>query len=168
MTAVVVGLGGNLGEPAKSLQQALETLRQQPEISRLRCSSLVRSAPLGDKPQPDYCNAVAQFECELPPSALLNLLQSIEDAAGRERQGERWSSRTLDLDILAYGDAVIDTDALTVPHSQVTQRSFVVQPWLEIDPDARLATGERLAELPVAAEAGLEPWTDATANSRII
>ncbi len=168
MTLVVIGLGANLGDPKHNLTEALSVLQAHPQIAELECSTLVRSAPLGDKAQPAYCNAVARFRCGLAAEALLLLLQSLENRFGRVRGAERWASRTLDLDILAYGDAVIRTAELTVPHPEITRRPFVVQPWLEVDPEARLATGERLAELPVAVQAGIAPWDDAASNSRII
>ncbi len=168
MTLVVVGLGANLGDPQRNLNAALTALQEHPQVAELQCSSLVRSAPLGGKEQPAYCNAVARFQCALSAEELLQLLQTLERRAGRVSGEERWASRPLDLDILAYGDAVIRTRDLCVPHPEITRRPFVVQPWLEIDPDACLATGERLSELPAATEAGLEVWDDAVLNSRII
>ncbi len=168
MTPVVVGLGANLDDPERNVGDALAALRAHPAISGLRCSVLVRSRPLGDKPQPDYCNAVALFHCSLSARALLAFLQELEIAAGRMPQAERWASRPLDLDLLAFGDAIIDEPDLIVPHPQITQRNFVVQPWLELDPQAVLATGEVLANLPAATEPGLVAWTDTETISRII
>lgn len=168
MTVVVVGLGANLGDPAENLNSALAALRGNPKISQLTSSSLVRSQPLGGKAQPAYCNAVARFQWSGAAMELLRLLQGLEKEAGRERGAERWASRPLDLDILAFGDSIIEDVDLSIPHPQICQRSFVVQPWLEIDPNAQLATGEKLADLPAAYEAGLSPWVEIAANSRII
>lgn len=102
---------------------------------------------MGPADQPDYVNAVAQLQTALEAHALLDVLQTIEQQQGRVRHGERWGPRTLDLDLLAYGDAVIDTARLQVPHPGVAERVFVVLPWLELDPDFSIPGLAPLPEL---------------------
>ena len=135
MTDVVawIGLGSNLDNPVRQVNTALAALDDLPK-SRLRaCSGLYRSAPMGPQDQPDYINAVAALDTALSAPALLEALQGIEQAHARVR-GRHWGPRTLDLDILLYGDAVIDSPTLSVPHPGLATRNFVLAPLAEIAP----------------------------------
>ena len=124
-----------------------------PGLQQLKLSSLYQSKPHGPQDQPDYTNAVAGFVTDLDPVALLDRLQSIENTHGRVRNGAQWSARTLDLDILLYGDRVIKSARLTVPHPWMTRREFVVVPLLEIAPDIKLPDGPLISsyldQLPI-------------------
>ena len=132
-TLVYVGLGANLGEREAALRKALATLGQYPGTRVLRVSPLYGSAPV-DAGGPDYLNAVAEVATTLTPEALLQALQAIEQSAGRERP-YRNAPRTLDLDILWFGDQVIDTPALTVPHPRMAERAFVLRPLADLVPE---------------------------------
>ena len=128
-----VGLGANLGEREAALRQALAALGQCPGTRVLRVSPLYGSAPV-DAGGPDYLNAVAEVATTLAPEALLQALQAIEQSAGRERP-YRNAPRTLDLDILWFGDQVIDTPELTVPHPRMAERAFVLRPLADLAPE---------------------------------
>lgn len=130
-----VGLGSNLEQPLQQVRSALDELAGIPDTRLLAASSLYRSAPLGPADQPSYINAVACLETQLTAAALLDALQTIETAHGRVRTGARWGPRTLDLDILLYGDQRIDTPRLRVPHPGLAERNFVLYPLAEIVPD---------------------------------
>ena len=151
MLKAYVALGANLGEPALQIEAALDRLAQLPQTRLLARSRLYRSAPLGPADQPDYCNAAAALETGLSPHALLDHLQAIEQEAGRVR-GERWGARHLDLDLLLHGDARIDDERLTLPHPELANRVFVLQPLAEIAPTLELPghgpIRARLAALP--------------------
>jgi len=127
-----IGLGANLGDAQAAVREALAALGTLPGTREVARSSLWRSAPV-DAAGPDFINAVAALDTTLAPGPLLAELQRIEQAAGRERP-YRNAPRTLDLDLLLYGDARIDTPSLTVPHPRLTQRAFVLRPLAEIDP----------------------------------
>jgi 2-amino-4-hydroxy-6-hydroxymethyldihydropteridine diphosphokinase len=128
-----LGVGANLGDPRAAVRKAIEDLAQLPGTVTVAVSSLYRSAPL-DADGPDYVNAVVQVRTELSPDALLAALQAIEQQAGRERP-YRNAPRTLDLDILLYGEHRVDRDDLQIPHPRMWQRAFVVLPLAEIAPD---------------------------------
>jgi 2-amino-4-hydroxy-6-hydroxymethyldihydropteridine diphosphokinase len=127
-----VGLGANLGDTRATLAAALRELAALPGCSGLRASSIWRTAPV-DSSGPDYLNAVAVLQTTLAPPDLLDALQAIEQRHGRERPYIN-APRTLDLDLLLHGDAVIDTPRLTLPHPRLHQRAFVLQPLLELAP----------------------------------
>ncbi len=129
-----IGLGSNLGESVEQLRMALTDIEQLPGTRMLSCSSLYRSAPVGFLDQPDFVNAVAKVETNLTPQALLDALLQIEQHYGRERAFHN-APRTLDLDVLLYGDLQIHEHGLTVPHPQMHLRAFVLLPLLEIQPD---------------------------------
>ena len=132
MATAYVGLGANLGDPARALRQAIEAVAQLPGTALARRSSFYRTAPV-DAGGPDYLNAVIEIDTALPPHELLAALQSIEAGAGRERP-YRNAPRTLDLDLLVYGTETIDTPTLTVPHPRMVERAFVLVPLAEIAP----------------------------------
>ncbi|SDZ97220.1 2-amino-4-hydroxy-6-hydroxymethyldihydropteridine diphosphokinase [Microbulbifer marinus] len=146
MQRVYIGLGSNLAEPEKQLRSALEAMDTIPATRLLRSSSFYRSAPVGPGEQPDYINAVAELETELAPLALLDRLQAIEAAHGRERS-IRWGARTLDLDILLFGREQIDVPRLQVPHPRMAERNFVLLPLAELEPELQLPSGESIQAL---------------------
>ena len=129
-----VALGANLGDAAATLRDALHRLDHTPGIRLLKASSLYRTAPI-DSSGPDYLNAVAEVDTQLTAPTLLAALQAIEHTHGRERP-YRNAPRTLDLDLLRYGSATIDSPMLTVPHPRMIQRAFVLVPLAEIAPHA--------------------------------
>lgn len=130
-----IGLGSNLDQPVRQIKQARSAIRQLPRTLETGFSSLYKSNSMGLKEQPDYFNAVMAIETELPPLTLLDELQAIELSQGRVRAGDRWGARTLDLDLLLYGEAVIDDERLVVPHYGISDRSFVLYPLQEISPE---------------------------------
>jgi len=132
---VVIALGSNLGDRKETLDSAVDALNQI--ISVTKVSSYIETDPIGGPEQPDYLNAVLIGESDLEPTDLLMKMQAIELAAGRERL-ERWGARTLDLDLIVAGDLVMDTELLTLPHPRAHERRFVLDPWLEVDPQAIL------------------------------
>jgi 2-amino-4-hydroxy-6-hydroxymethyldihydropteridine diphosphokinase len=129
-----IGLGANLNDPAAQVEYALAELDRLPGTRLLSHSSLYASAPVGYVDQPDFINAVAQVETTLAPRALLAALLDIEHRHGRERSF-RNAPRTLDLDLLLYGDAHFHEEGLTLPHPRMHERGFVLLPLLEIAPD---------------------------------
>ena len=152
MVRAFVGLGSNLNEPVMQISRALEELAQIPQSEFIATSSLYRSEPLGDSDQPDYINAVVALDTELSAIALLDHLQRIEDAHQRQRGEERWIARTLDLDILLYGNQVIDSERLVIPHYHMQQRNFVLVPLLEIAPELELPDGTTVTKMPLATD----------------
>ncbi|TKA88644.1 2-amino-4-hydroxy-6-hydroxymethyldihydropteridine diphosphokinase [Guyparkeria sp. SB14A] len=139
-----IGLGANLGDPVDQIERAVEAIDSLPLCQVRAVSGLYANPPIGPQDQPDYVNAVAEIETALAPEALLRALKGLESAAGRSYT-RHWGERMLDLDILAFGDRRIDTAELTVPHPEIARRHFVLAPWLEIRPDARLPDGTALA-----------------------
>ena len=135
MSVAFVGLGANLGEPRRQVREACLELDGIPHTRLVKASSLYRSAPVGYAEQPEFVNAVAQLETGLPAERLLAELQAIEQRHGRQRSFA-YAPRTLDLDLLLHGNAVIETPGLTVPHPRMHERAFVLMPLLEIAPEA--------------------------------
>lgn len=155
MSEAFIGLGANLGEAEATLRAAVAGLRALPGCTLTGLSSLYRSAPVGPAGQDDYLNAVARLDTSLPPHELLRALQGIENAHGRVRE-VRWGPRTLDLDLLLYGNDCVATADLSVPHPELSRRNFVLVPLLEIAPGARLPDGGALTGLAAAGDtAGL-------------
>ena len=151
MERVYIGLGSNLAEPRQQLHSALQAIAALPHSQLLGVSSFYLSDPLGPADQPRYVNAVAALDTELSPLSLLDALQTIELEQGRTRKAERWGPRTLDLDILLFGDQLIDEPRLKVPHYHMQERAFVLYPLAELAPaDLRLADGRTLADLLAA------------------
>ncbi len=144
---VYVGVGTNLGDRWATLALAARGLRGEPTVSLLRASRVWDAAPLGP-PQPRYLNAVLELEALGTAPALLRVLEKIERAAGRRRTGIRWSARTLDLDLLLFGDEVIRTPRLVVPHPGLVTRRFVLAPLAELCPERVVpGTGRTVAQL---------------------
>ncbi|MCV9880267.1 2-amino-4-hydroxy-6-hydroxymethyldihydropteridine diphosphokinase [Brenneria izbisi] len=161
MTRVFVALGSNLAQPLQQVRAALTALDNVPLTHISKCSSFYRSRPLGPQDQPDYLNAVVALETDLSAEQLLDHTQAIELEQGRERKAHRWGPRTLDLDILLFGDAVIDTARLTVPHYDMKNREFMLYPLAEIAPDLVFPDGESLAHRLVRVDRnGLTHWHD--------
>jgi len=133
-----IGLGSNLEDPRSQLQRAFAELDGLPETRLVAHSSLYRSAPLGYPDQPEFVNAVAKVATALTPQALLQALLQIEHEHGRERTF-RNAPRTLDLDVLLYDDTQLHEHGLTIPHPQMHLRAFILQPLLEIAPDAAIS-----------------------------
>jgi len=128
-----IGLGSNLSDPKKQLQMATQAIRLIPDTQMTKVSGIYKTSPMGSSDQDDYLNAVIELETDLDAKPLLDHLQQIENDMGRKRQGERWQARTIDLDILLYGNEVIDTDELVVPHPGMHERAFVLYPLQELD-----------------------------------
>lgn len=146
MTRIYLGLGANLGDPQATLRDAVSALKQHPELRNLRCSSFYGSKPMGPTDQPDYVNAVVAADTLLTPAALLQLAHRIEQQFGRQRQ-RRWGERTLDIDILLYGDDTIAEAQLHIPHLGLCQRDFVLVPLLELEPTLCLPDGRALTQI---------------------
>ena len=148
-----IGLGSNLADPVQQVLTALDELRATPGMRLLAHSSLYRNAPMGPPDQPDYVNAVACVETSLLPEALLDALLAIEQRHGRVRDGERWGPRTLDLDLLLFGEDVIASERLVVPHPGMPERPFVLLPLQQIAPDLQIPGMGSLAALCARCEA---------------
>jgi 2-amino-4-hydroxy-6-hydroxymethyldihydropteridine diphosphokinase len=140
-----IGLGANLNDPAAQVEYALAELDRLPGTRLLTRSSLYASAPVGYVDQPDFINAVAQVDTSLAPRALLAALLDIEHRHGRERSF-RNAPRTLDLDLLLYGNAHFHEEGLTLPHPRMSERAFVLLPLLEIAPDTVIPGYGRAAD----------------------
>jgi len=134
--AVYVALGSNIGDSTTIVEQAIEALNHITGCELRGRSSLYRSAAVSDIPQDDYINAVVSLDVALQPLALLLELQAIEHAYYRNRdEAQRWAPRTLDLDIILFGDRRVDDSHLVIPHPEFVNRRFVLEPMLEIDGD---------------------------------
>jgi 2-amino-4-hydroxy-6-hydroxymethyldihydropteridine diphosphokinase len=133
-----IGIGSNLDNPVAQVQEAIEELGAIPDSILIARSSLYSSKPMGSAAQPDYANAVVAVDTVLSPQALLQALLAIERRQGRVRTGEKWGPRILDLDLLLYGNRVIATAELTVPHPGLHERDFVLVPLEEIAGDINI------------------------------
>jgi 2-amino-4-hydroxy-6-hydroxymethyldihydropteridine diphosphokinase len=164
---VVLALGSNLGDRLATLQGGLDALLGPPGpgssgltssglgssgLALVALSPVYETVPVGGPPQPEYLNAVLIAETTLPATALLRRGQAVEAAFGRVRE-EVWGPRTLDVDVIVYGDVVSDDPELTLPHPRAWERAFVLAPWLDADPDAEIPGQGRVAELLAAAVA---------------
>lgn len=154
-----IGLGANLGDPAATLRSAFDALAALPATALVAASPLYRSAAWGREDQPAFVNAVARLRTALAPDALLEALLRIETAHGRVRADDpalRWGPRLLDLDLLLYGDACIDTPRLRVPHPHLHQRAFALRPLLDVWPDASIpGIGPARGLLPAIDDGGV-------------
>jgi len=147
VTLAFIALGSNLAEPLSQVNNALAALARIPHSRIVATSSFYRTPPLGPQDQPDYLNAAVALETTLCAEALLDNTQRIELEQGRVRKAERWGPRTLDLDIMLFGDATINTERLTVPHYDMKNRAFMLLPLSEIAPALRFPDGEHLADV---------------------
>jgi len=159
MITVFIAVGSNLSDPVGQAQNAIEALKSLPSSEFIQSSMLYSSTPMGPQDQPDYINAVVEIKTKLTPLELLDCTQAIELEQGRVRKEERWGPRTLDLDIILYGNEVIDSERLVVPHYGMKEREFVLYPLAEIAPNLTLPCGSRLEDLlKVVNKNGLNIW----------
>lgn len=147
MTRVYIAVGSNLASPLDQVNAAIAALGEIPETKIASVSSFYRTPPLGPQDQPDYLNAAVALDTELPPEILLDNTQRIELQQGRIRKEERWGPRTLDLDIMLFGNEVINTPRLTVPHYDMQNRGFMLWPLFEIAPELRFPDGPALRDV---------------------
>ena len=147
MTLAYIALGSNLASPLEQVNAAINAIREIPESRIVALSSFYRTPPLGPQDQPDYLNAAVALETTLEPDALLDHTQRIELQQGRVRKAERWGPRTLDLDIMLFGDRIIRSERLTVPHYDMKNRGFMLWPLFEIAPDLHFPDGLSLHHL---------------------
>jgi 2-amino-4-hydroxy-6-hydroxymethyldihydropteridine diphosphokinase len=139
-------MGSNLGEREENVRRALALVER--DLGALRSSALYETDPVGVTDQPKFVNAVAELRTETPPRELLECLLTIERELGRDRSSERrWGPRVIDLDVLLYGDEVIDEPGLTVPHPRLAERRFALEPLHELAPDLVLPDGRRVRDL---------------------
>lgn len=162
---VYIGLGANLGDPARQFRRALAQLQGDGAVRVLRCSSCYRTEPWGRSDQPAFVNAVAEVETALEPGALVEALLASERALGRERDGERWGPRLIDLDLLLYREREVAQPGCRVPHPRLVERAFVLVPLAELAPDAQVpghgSVTHCLQRLPAPALAGVRRAVDA-------
>jgi 2-amino-4-hydroxy-6-hydroxymethyldihydropteridine diphosphokinase len=169
MIRVYIALGSNLAQPLQQVNTALEALAHIPRTQLILCSSFYRTKPLGPQNQPDFLNAVVALDTLLPAEQLLDETQAIERNQGRVRKDQRWGPRTLDLDIMLYGDRVINTDRLTVPHYGLKEREFMLYPLAEIAPELVFPDGESLSYcLKQVPSNGMELWHQQPGIPRIL
>ncbi|MBW1254818.1 2-amino-4-hydroxy-6-hydroxymethyldihydropteridine diphosphokinase [Pantoea allii] len=159
MTRVYLALGSNLADPLHQIDAALSALDALPDTQRVATSAFYRTPPYGPPDQPDYLNAAVALDTALSAEALLDQTQRIEQEHGRVRKAERWGPRTLDIDIMLFGTASLNSDRLTVPHYDLLNRAFMLVPLLEIAPDLSLPDGRSLK--PILAQldrSSIRPW----------
>ncbi|MBI3776810.1 MAG: 2-amino-4-hydroxy-6-hydroxymethyldihydropteridine diphosphokinase [Gammaproteobacteria bacterium] len=161
-----IGLGSNLADPVQQVARALDELASIPQSQLVARSRLYRSAPLGPPDQPDYINAVAVIDTALAAKKLLHQLQQLESMHGRVRDGERWGPRTLDLDLLLYGDEISSDDELTLPHPGAHERIFVLAPLWAIAPAAVIPGKGRVVDLLEACQSQHIEVVDSSAPAR--
>lgn len=154
-TVTYIGLGSNLGDSQQILAEAFQSLA---DLGEVKASKLYQSPPMGPQDQPHYFNAVVQLITDLEPLALLDQLQKIENDSGRVRL-RRWGERTLDLDLLLYGEEKIQNDRLTVPHIGILERDFVLVPLLDLDTALNI-NGQNIKDLTLLKQTTLTVLTD--------
>jgi 2-amino-4-hydroxy-6-hydroxymethyldihydropteridine diphosphokinase len=140
----VISLGANIGNPKEQITLAIAMLREATDV--LAVSTLHETQPVGGPDQPNFLNAICIAESDLPAADLLSVLHGIEKTLGRERL-ERWGPRTIDLDLIQYGSILSSAQELELPHPRAHERRFVLEPWIEIEPDAILLTHGKVSEL---------------------
>ena len=153
---IYVGVGSNLHDPLEQATQAIQELSAHRHLRNLIASPLYQSKPVGPQDQPDYINAVVRIETQLGPHDVLDLLQALEQGHGRIRK-RHWGERSLDLDLLLYGNAFIRTPRLTVPHTYMLERGFVLYPLADINPELLLPNGKPLKSYLDSVEFDLTP-----------
>jgi len=146
MTAVYLGLGSNQNNPYQQISTAIRALNKLPDSHIVKTSSIYTSKPVGPQDQPDYLNAAVLLETGLPAHELLPALQSIENRQGRERT-RRWGPRTIDLDILLFGEQILKSNDLVVPHPEMHRRGFVLVPLAELTPHLQIPGHGRVDQL---------------------
>ncbi len=135
MTRAYVGLGANLGDREATIRRALDLLGRQPGVAVVAVSTLRETEPVGVVDQPRFLNGAAAVETDLPPRTLLDRLLAVERTLGRRREGPPQGPRTIDLDLLVYGDLELEEPGLTVPHPRLHERRFALEPLCELAPD---------------------------------
>jgi 2-amino-4-hydroxy-6-hydroxymethyldihydropteridine diphosphokinase len=130
-----IGLGSNLGDKRQNIEKAIELLNETPKVKVCRVSNFYETAPVGYEAQPDFLNAAAKVETTLTPQEFLEVCQDIEGRLKRVKS-IRWGPRTIDIDILIYGDLILKTEDLTIPHPEMHKREFVLKPLSDIAPEA--------------------------------
>lgn len=130
-----IGIGSNLNDPLQQVNNAIEKISNLDKFNDLKVSSLYESLPMGPQDQNNYINCVVMFRSGESPEDILLLLKDIESLMGREKSHVRWSERIIDLDIILYGDLIYHSETLSIPHKNVSERAFVLQPLLDINPD---------------------------------
>jgi 2-amino-4-hydroxy-6-hydroxymethyldihydropteridine diphosphokinase len=147
MSVAYIGLGSNLGDRAATIRKALDRLAARPRIELLAVSSLRETDPVGFEDQPRFLNGAAALRTELGPRDLLDRMLEIERGLGRVREGARYGPRTIDLDLLLYGDAVVDEPGLEIPHPRLAERVFVLEPLVELNPNLEVPGQGRVQAL---------------------
>ena len=142
-----VALGSNLEDPVQQVLRAFDALGDLPRTRLVLRSSLYRSAPLGPVAQPDFVNAVAGVLTQLEAQELLHELKALENRLGRATPAVRWGPRLIDLDLLAHGNSRIASESITVPHSGIAERAFVLVPWAEVCPSLEVPGVGRVGAL---------------------
>ncbi|AIR60821.1 2-amino-4-hydroxy-6-hydroxymethyldihydropteridine diphosphokinase [Enterobacter sp. Ap-916] len=159
MTLAYIALGSNQASPLEQVSSALDALAAIPQSRMVATSSFYRTPPLGPQDQPDYLNAAVVLDTDLSAEALLDHTQRIELEHGRVRKAERWGPRTLDLDLMLFGDEVMHTERLTVPHYDMKNRAFMLVPLLEIAPECRFPDGQSVAAILASlSQEGITRW----------
>jgi 2-amino-4-hydroxy-6-hydroxymethyldihydropteridine diphosphokinase len=158
VTRAFLSLGSNVGDRSAHLERALEALARTPRVRVVAVSRVYETSPVGGPPQDDYLNAVVAIEVTINPEGLLQLAQGLERDAARVR-AERWGPRTLDVDILLYGDMTIDTPELTIPHPRMWERGFVLAPLRDVAPEL-VPPDATCSGVRVAAVEFKFPWSD--------
>jgi len=158
-----IALGSNLEKPRFQVERGLGLIAQSQDMELVNFSGLYSTEPMGPADQPGYVNAVCEILTLMTAGQLLDALQAIEQKSGRQRNGVRWGARTLDLDILLYADNTVATSRLTIPHPGLLERSFVLIPLLEIDPEIEVPGAGAAADfLPQVTDYGIKRLDDAT------
>jgi len=147
MTIVYVALGSNLDDPHRHLLEGSQDINRYPECEVLKTSSIYETSPMGPQDQPHYLNSVAKVQCRLEPLELLRQLKLTEQRHGRAEVSERWTARPLDLDILLFGKLQLHTDRLQIPHPGIADRSFVLWPLAELEPNLDIPVHGNIQEL---------------------
>jgi 2-amino-4-hydroxy-6-hydroxymethyldihydropteridine diphosphokinase len=147
MSVVYIGLGSNLGDRSATIHAALDRLDADPEIEVLGVSSLRETDPVGFEDQPRFLNGAAALRTELGPRELLDRMLEVERGLGRVREGTRYGPRTIDLDLLLYGDAVVDEPGLQIPHPRLPERAFALEPLMELNPELEVPGQGRVQAL---------------------
>jgi len=159
VTHVYIAIGSNLASPLEQVNAALAALAEIPDSQIVAVSPFYRTPPLGPQDQPDYLNAAVALDTDLAPETLLDHTQRIELQQGRERKAHRWGPRTLDLDIMLFGDRQIATPRLTVPHYDMKNRAFMLLPLVHIAPDVCFPDGVKVADILANLDpSGISRW----------
>ena len=130
-----IGIGSNLSDPVKQVNKAIQKISNLDKFNNLKVSNIYESSPMGPKGQNNYINCAVMFRSGESPEDILLLMKDIESLMGREKSHVRWSERIIDLDIILYGDLIYHSETLSIPHKNVSERAFVLQPLLDINPD---------------------------------